>query len=102
MLKLAKLPDRTPAKITIAVSADLNQALQDYAALYRVTYGEAENVPELIPFMLAAFLDSDRAFAKARKQGLLETEPNKPARRGRASGMSNSEPERGVMDNPSA
>lgn len=41
-LKLGKLPDRTPSKITITVSADLSQALQDYAALYRQTYGESE------------------------------------------------------------
>ena len=33
-LKLAKLPDRTPTRITITVSADLNQALCDYQKLY--------------------------------------------------------------------
>ena len=66
-LKLAKLPDRTPAKITITVNAGLNRALRDYAILYHATYGEAESVAELIPFMLEAFLDSDRAFARARK-----------------------------------
>lgn len=69
-LKLGKLPDRTPSKITISVSADLNQALNDYAALYRRIYGESETVAELIPFMLVGFLESDRAFAKARKEGL--------------------------------
>lgn len=69
-LKLGKLPDRTPSKITITVSADLSQALQDYAALYRQAYGESETVAELIPFMLAGFLEGDRAFAKARKDGL--------------------------------
>ena len=83
-LKLGKLPDRTPAKITITVGADLNQALRDYATLYRATYGEAESVTELIPFMLEAFLDSDRAFAKARKEGLPETDTDKPARRARS------------------
>lgn len=67
-LKLGKLPDRTPSKITITVSANLSQALQDYAALYRQTYGESETVAELIPFMLAGFLEGDRAFAKARKK----------------------------------
>ena len=82
-LKLGKLPDRTPAKITITVNADLNQALQDYATLYRATYGETETIAELIPFMLEAFLDSDRAFAKARKKGLPEAEPERPARRSR-------------------
>lgn len=83
MLKLAKLPDRTPAKITITVSAELNQVLHRYAALYRDTYGEAESVTELIPFMLDAFLDSDRDFAKARKEGELETEVDPPPLRGR-------------------
>ncbi|ESX82668.1 MULTISPECIES: DUF2274 domain-containing protein [unclassified Mesorhizobium] len=69
-LKLGKLPERTPSKITITISADLSQALNDYAALYRQTYGESETVAELIPFMLSEFLESDRAFAKARKEGL--------------------------------
>ena len=67
-LKLGKLPDRTRVKITITVSPDLNQALRDYAAIYRTTYGEAESVADLIPFMLSSFLDSDRGFAKARKE----------------------------------
>ncbi|MBZ9761767.1 DUF2274 domain-containing protein [Mesorhizobium sp. CA8] len=56
--------------MTITVSADLNQALSEYAALYRQTYGESETVAELIPFMLAEFLEGDRAFTKARKEGL--------------------------------
>lgn len=82
-LKLGKLPDRTPAKITITVSAELNQALRDYSILYRAAYGESESVAELIPFMLEAFLESDRAFARARKEGLPDTEPEKPIRRPR-------------------
>ena len=71
-LKLRKLPDRTPVKVTITVSADLNQALREYAAIYRTTYGETESVADLIPFMLSAFLESDRGFAKARKDVSLE------------------------------
>jgi len=67
-LKLAKLPDRTPVKITITVSAELSQALRQYAEVYRTTYGVAESVTELIPFMLDAFLEGDRGFANARKQ----------------------------------
>ena len=70
-LKLAKLPDRTPAKITFTASAELNQALGQYAEMYRAAYGEAEPVAELIPFMLESFLDGDRAFAKARKSGAM-------------------------------
>lgn len=66
-LKLARLPDRTPIKLSITVLPDLNQALQDYARLYAETYGREEAVADLIPAMLAAFLDSDRAFAKGRE-----------------------------------
>jgi hypothetical protein len=71
-LKLGKLPDRTPVKITIAVNPDLNQALRDYAQIYRSEYGQAESVADLIPFMLDSFLESDRGFAKARKELPLE------------------------------
>ncbi|HEX8215567.1 MAG TPA: DUF2274 domain-containing protein [Allosphingosinicella sp.] len=66
-LRLPKLPDRTPVKITISVSPDLNQALLDYAALYGEVYGQTEPVPDLIPAMLASFLDGDRAFARRRR-----------------------------------
>ena len=65
--RLQKLPDRTPVKIAIALMPGLHQELCDYAEVYRDTYGEAEPVAELIPQMLAAFLASDRGFAKARK-----------------------------------
>jgi len=68
-LKLGKLPDRTPVKITITVGPDLNRALTDYAGCYRAAYGQSEAVADLIPFMLDAFLESDRGFAKARKDG---------------------------------
>lgn len=65
-LRLAKLPDRTPVKLTISVPPELNWALADYAELYRETYGEAESVHELVPAMLSSFLASDRAFARCR------------------------------------
>ena len=66
-IKLAKLRDRTPVKMTISIAPDLAQALSDYAEAYRDAYGEAEPVNELIPAMLASFLDSDRGFARRRK-----------------------------------
>ena len=66
-IKLAKLRDRTPVKMTISIAPDLAQALSDYAEAYREAYGEAEPVNELIPAMLASFLDSDRGFARRRK-----------------------------------
>lgn len=66
-LRLQKLPDRTPVKMTIAVAPELNQALAEYAELYRESYGEAEPVQELIPAMLASFLESDKVFARRRR-----------------------------------
>lgn len=65
-LKLGRLPDRTPVKLTISVSPELNAALRDYAAIYAQTYGSEEPVTELVPAMLAAFLESDRSFVRAR------------------------------------
>ncbi|WP_314717793.1 DUF2274 domain-containing protein [Sphingobium yanoikuyae] len=68
MLKLAKLPDRTPVKIGITVTPDLDAELRAYRDLYRTTYDDkAATVADLIPAMLESFLASDRAFAKARK-----------------------------------
>jgi hypothetical protein len=66
-LKLAKLPDRKPVKITITVSAELNASLQAYAASYREAYGDTEEVSELIPYMVEQFLATDRAFAKSQR-----------------------------------
>ncbi|HJS10164.1 DUF2274 domain-containing protein [Sphingopyxis sp.] len=66
-LKLAKLPDRTPIKLAIAVTPDLHQMLQQYAALYAEAYGREEAITDLVPAMLTAFLEGDRGFLKARK-----------------------------------
>ncbi len=65
-LKLARLPDRTPVKLTISVPPDLHSALIDYAALYAEAHGREEPVIELIPAMLTSFLESDRAFMRSR------------------------------------
>ncbi|MGJ3647614.1 DUF2274 domain-containing protein [Sphingomonas sp. GlSt437] len=65
-IKLPQLPDRTPIKLSISVLPDLHQALADYAGLYAQTYGRDEPVAELIPAMLATFLESDRAFVRER------------------------------------
>jgi hypothetical protein len=67
-LKLAKLPDRTPVKMSITISPDLNQRLGAYAKAYKEAYGDDEKVADLIPFMLDQFLTADRGFrGKARR-----------------------------------
>lgn len=73
MLKLARLPDRTPVKITITVTPDLARALGDYQALYNRAYADKAELADLIPAMLETFLASDRAFAKARKESETTT-----------------------------
>lgn len=65
-LKLGKLPDRSPVKLSITITPDLQAALQDYATVYAAVYGVEEPVAELIPAMLAAFLESDRSFVRER------------------------------------
>lgn len=66
-LKLARLPDRTPVKISFLATPDLHQMLADYAALYRATYQAGADIADLVPAMLETFLAGDKAFAKARR-----------------------------------
>jgi hypothetical protein len=68
-LKLPRLPDRTPIRLAITVTPGLHQMLQAYAALYAETYGREEAITELVPAMLAAFLESDRSFVRSRSVG---------------------------------
>ena len=65
-LKLPRLPDRIPVKLTISVSPELHGALVEYAALYAEAYGREEPIVELVPAMLTAFLESDRGFMRSR------------------------------------
>lgn len=67
-IRLGRLPDRTPVKLTVSVSPGLHDALVRYAAAYEETYGRAEAVTDLVPAILAAFLDSDRAFIRHQKR----------------------------------
>lgn len=69
-LKLGKLPDRTPVKLAITITPDLQAALEAYASIYAQTYGVEEPVVELVPAMLTAFLESDRSFVRARGAAL--------------------------------
>jgi len=46
-LKLARLPDRTPVKLTISVLPDLHQRLGDYAALYASSTAARNRCPNL-------------------------------------------------------
>ena len=65
-IKLNRLPDRTPVKLTITISPEMKRSLDEYAGVYRETYGSDEPIGELVPAIIFAFLESDRAFQRAR------------------------------------
>ena len=68
-MKLSKLPDRTPIKLSTTLTPTLAARLRDYAEFYAETYGTREEVADLIPFILEAFLDSDSEFKRASRAG---------------------------------
>jgi hypothetical protein len=67
-LRLAKLPERSPIKLSITLTPELNQALRDYADAYEQNYGSRETVTDLIPFMLVSFIEGDRTFLRSRRK----------------------------------
>jgi hypothetical protein len=68
-MRLPKLPDRTPVKLTTTLSPQLAARLRDYADFYAETYGVREEAADLVPFMLQAFLDGDSDFRRASRAG---------------------------------
>ena len=66
-LRLAPIPDRTPAKLTLALDPDIHAALTDYAAIYQQVYGNEERAETLAAAMIEAFLASDAWFKRARR-----------------------------------
>ncbi|MBK8198993.1 MAG: DUF2274 domain-containing protein [Acidobacteria bacterium] len=66
-LRLGKLADRTPVRLTLALDPEIAAALQDYAAIYQRTYGEAERSETLAAAMIDMFLASDAGFRRARR-----------------------------------
>lgn len=65
-LKLGKLPNRTPVKMTISVMPDFEEALRDYATLHSAQHGVASTPADIASGMVEQFIINDREFAKAR------------------------------------
>lgn len=61
-LRLGPLPRTETVKLTISLSADLKQSLDDYAAAHSQVNGETVDAATLIPHMLQAFIARDRGF----------------------------------------
>ena len=66
-LKIGRIPNRTPVKMTVALEPGLKADIDAYASLYEKSYGEAVASNALVPVMLKAFLASDVGFRRARK-----------------------------------
>jgi len=66
-LRIGKLPDLTPVKLTVSVEPELHKMLEDYAKIYNNSYGETVKPAELIPSMITVFLATDNGFKRARK-----------------------------------
>ena len=64
-LRLDKLPDRIPVKMTVTLLPELAARLRRYADLYAEAYGVREEPADLVPYMLDAFLRTDGAFRRA-------------------------------------
>ncbi len=67
-LKLSKLPKRTPVRISATFPPEIHDALSDYARIYEQDYGVMEKIEDLVPYIIASFLDTDNGFKKARRQ----------------------------------
>ena len=66
-LRIAKLPDLTPVKMTINVDPEIHQMLEDYALIYSENYKDEVKPAALVPSMIAGFLATDNGFRRARK-----------------------------------
>jgi len=67
-LKIAALPDDKPVKVTVELPATVHRDLVAYAEILARQCGQPVSDPiKVIVPMLARFMATDRAFAKARK-----------------------------------
>lgn len=72
-LRLGPLPRSEVVRLTAVLPASVKADLDRYAELFGAAYGEAVDSAALVPHMLAAFMERDRAFRKARQASPSET-----------------------------
>jgi hypothetical protein len=74
-LKLGSIPDDKPAKLAVELPAAVHRDLLAYAeALAHETGQPIADPSKLVAPMLARFMATDRAFAKARRRNYVEGE----------------------------
>jgi len=70
-LKLGVLLDDKPVRVTVELPATVHRDLVAYAEVLARETGQAAEPARLIAPMLARFMATDRAFAKARRHSAL-------------------------------
>ncbi len=68
-LRLGPLPRSEVVRLAVVLPARVKADLDRYAEMFGAAYGEAVDAAALVPHMLAAFMDRDRTFRKARQAG---------------------------------
>jgi hypothetical protein len=75
-LKLGALPDDKPVKVSLELPATLHRDLVAYAAALATETGQpVEDPVRLIVPMLSRFIESDRGFARARRDRQARSGP---------------------------
>ena len=67
-LKLTALPDDRPVKLTVELPAAVHRDLVAYADVLARESGQKVEPAKLVAPMLARFMSTDRAFARARRE----------------------------------
>ena len=76
-LKLGPFVDDKPVKLTVELSAQVHRDLVAYGEVLAAESGQVIDPAKLVAPMLARFMATDRAFAKARRK-LPSREPQSP------------------------
>ena len=76
-LKLKKIPDSTPVKLSLTLLPDVYADLLLYAEIYKQEHGQQETPPTLASHMIAGFMAADSGFRKAKQAMPLAAEPNR-------------------------
>ena len=71
-LRLGPLPKTELVRLNVALPAKVKADLDRYAELYAAAYGEPVDAAALVPHMLAAFMERDRAFRRRRQADLSD------------------------------
>jgi hypothetical protein len=67
-LKLSAVPDDRPVKVTVELPAAVHRDLSAYADVLGRQNGQKVEPAKLVAPMLARFMSTDRAFARARRE----------------------------------